>query len=210
MKRIFCISIFILFGCVAVSAQNNPFTRVSENYFRANPFDREYSKFITLLMNDPAIASKVMVKKTDTTLFSFMAQYKDYSPYTARADRTEIKLMEREVDAGADSVFVPDTVLIYQLLGYFNGKDGSELVKKEFARFDRRFKKDFFTDEHSDIVKDEKIIGGMINYYVFATDVSPVSISWVSTDETHSVFSILFRFKLKENMAVLPIPRDRR
>ena len=163
-----------------------------------------------MLMNDPVIASKVMVKRTDTTFFSFMAQYKDYSPYTARADRTEIKLLEKEFDVGDDSVFVPDTVFIYQLLGYFNGKDGPEIVKKEFAKFDRRFKKDFLTDEHTDIVKDEKIIGGMINYFVLAAEVSPLSISWVSTDETHSFFSILFRFKIKENMAVLPIPSPSR
>jgi len=210
MKRIFCISTFVLFSCSAIIGQNNPFARVSENYFRANPFDREYSRFIVLLMNDPVIASKVKVKRTDTTFFSFMAQYKDYSPYTARADRTEIKLLEKEFDVGDDSVFVPDTVFIYQLLGYFNGKDGREIVKKEFAKFDRRFKKDFLTDEHTDIVKDEKIIGGMINYFVLAAEVSPLSISWVSTDETHSFFSILFRFKIKENMAVLPIPSPSR
>jgi hypothetical protein len=210
MKRIFCLSTFIFFGCPGMIAQENPFMKISENYFRANPFDKEYSKFMVLLMNDPMIANKLMVKRTDTTFFSFRARYKDYSPYISRADGTEINLMEQKVDLGYDSLPAPDTIFIYQLLGYFTGDNGAESVKKEFNKFDRRFKKSFISDEYSDILRDEKPIGGMINYFVFGCQVSPVSISWASTDETRSIFSILFRFKIKENRAVLPIPSDSR
>jgi len=209
MKKIFCFVIFLLPVCSMIKAQENLFAKISDNYFRANPFDREYSKFVTLLMNDPMIANKAIVKRTDTTFFSFMAEYKNYSPYTFMADRTEIKLMEKEVEVG-DSISVIDTVFIYQLLGYKYGKDCLEAVKKEFSKFNRRFRSDFFTDQYSDILENHEVVGGMINYFVLKTTTSPVSVSWAKMDDNQSVFSIVFRFKIRENIVILPIPPDGR
>jgi|SRR6185369_3041438 len=208
MKKSFCF-VMLLLVCSMTKAQENLFARISDNYFRANPFDREYGKFVTLLMNDPMLADKSIVKRTDTTSFSFIAEYKNYSPYGFVADRTEVKLMEREIETG-DSVSVIDTVFIYQLLGYKYGKDGLDAVKKEFSKFNRRFKNDFFNDQQLNILRNEEITGGMINYFVLVTDVSPVSISWAKVDEYQSFFSIVFRFKIRENRAILPIPSDDR
>ena len=205
MKKVFCFVMLTLFVCSMIKAQENLFARISDNYFRVNPFDREYGKFVILLMNDPMITDKSIVKRTDTTFFSFIGEYKNYSPYGFVADRTEIKLMEKEMEVG-DSISVIDTVFIYQLLGYKYGKDGLESVKKEFTKFNRRFKNDFFTDQQSNILKNEEVVGGVINYFVLVTDVSPLSISWAKLDEYQSFFSIVFRFKIRENKAILPIP----
>jgi hypothetical protein len=209
MKKIFCFAMPLLFGCFTIKAQYDLFAKISDNYFRANPFDREYSKFVNLLMNDPIIANKAIVKRTDTTFFSFMAEYKNYSPYTFIADRTEIKLMEQEVEV-SDSISVIDTVFIYQLLGYKYGKDGLEAVKKEFSKFNRRFRNDFFTDQYSDILENQEVVGGMINYFVLRTTTSPVSVSWAKMDDYQCVFSIVFRFKIRENIVILPVPSDSR
>jgi hypothetical protein len=183
--------------------------KVADNYFRANPFTQEFSNFLRQLMNDPGLANKYLRKRTDTTLFSFMAEYKAFSPYTFLADRTEIKLFEKQVDIG-DSTQVLDTVLIYQLLGYSNGKEGIEIVKKEFNKFHKRFQKDFVESQVSEIKKKDEIVGGMINYFVYGTTISPLSISWVKMDEYQNAFSILFRFKKEQNIAVLPVSADAR
>ena len=209
MKKALSIIAFIFFLCQSLIGQENLFARIADNYFRANPFDREYSKFLQFFMNDPTIINKKIVKKTDSTFFSFTAEYKNHSPFSFVADRTEIRLMEKEMEFG-DSISVIDTVFIYQLLGYKYGKGGEEEVKKEFNKFNRRFKNDFYTDQHSDILKNEEVVGGVINYFVLFADVSPISISWAKADDFQSFFSIVFRFKLRQNLAVLPIPSDGR
>lgn len=184
--------------------------RVADNFFRVTPYNRPYSKFLNDLIKDPKISSKTMIKRTDTSFFSFVGEYKDYSPYTNfKANRSEIRLVETEVEIG-DSISVIDTVFIYQLIGYTYGKQGLDEVKKEFNKFHRRFKNDFFTDQQSDILRNEEVIGGTINYFVLTTTTSPLSISWAKMDEYQAVFSILFRFKIRENMAILPIPPDGR
>ena len=52
--------------------------------------------------------------------------------------------------------------------------------------------------------------GFIANYFVLFADVSPISISWAKADDFQSFFSIVFRFKLRQNLAVLPIPSDGR
>lgn len=201
--------IIILSFCFSVKAQENLF-RIAENYFRINPFNRPYNKFFTDLVNDPLITSKSLKRKTDTTLFYFAAQYKDYSPYTSfKSDRTEIRLMEKAVDIG-DSTEMIDTMFIYQLISYKSGPEGLEGVKKEFTKFNRKFKGDFFTDDHSDLLKGDEVVGGMVNYFVFTCQTSPLNVSWWKNGSDETAFSISFRFKISENMPVLPIPPDRR
>jgi hypothetical protein len=160
-----------------------PFTRSTRedcyNYFRINPFTQEFSQFLNQLMHDPGIANKSLKKRTDSSLFSFMAEYKNFSPYTFLADRTEIRFFEKAFDIG-DSTILLDTVLIYQLMGFSNGKDGLDIVKKEFDRFHKRFQKQFVDVQSSDLKKNDEVVGGIINYFVFGTTISPLSISWLN------------------------------
>ncbi|HEV8284204.1 MAG TPA: hypothetical protein VGQ09_07830 [Chitinophagaceae bacterium] len=102
-------------------------------------------------MNDPTLSNKTTTKRTDTSFFFFKGDYKNHSPFSFKADRTEIRLAEVEVNLG-DSIPLIDTLLFYQLLGYSYGEGGTEAVKKEFSKFDRKYGK-FFFSEGSEIRK---------------------------------------------------------
>ena len=208
MKKILGLCLFSIF-LQSFAPGQEVLTKIADNYFRANPFTQKFSHFLDQLMNDPAIGNKTVKKRTDTTFFSFMAEYKTFSPYTFLANRTEVKLLERQVDIG-DSTKLLDTMLVYQLLGYSYGKEGIESVKKEFNKFHKRFQKQFADSEASDLKKNDEIIGGVINYFVKGITISPLSISWAKLDEYQNAFSIAFRFKIEENLPVLPVSADAR
>ena len=207
MKKYYLIFLLTIFYS-SLQAQE-AIVKIATNYFRANPFTQEFSDFLDQLMHDPAIANKSLTKRTDTSLFSFMAEYKNHSPYTFLANRTEIKFYEKAVDVG-DSTLAIDTVFIYQLIGYSYGKEGAENVKKEFEKFNKRFQKQFFSSQPGDLKKNDEIVGGMINYFILGSTISPLGISWAKLDEFQNAFSILFRIKMEENNAVLPVAPDSR
>jgi len=205
-------SILIFFFAITATvtnAQQNVYVKIADNYFRANPFDREYSKFLVYLMNDPALVNKSITRRTDTTLFTFHADYKNFSPYSFAADRTEINLQEKEIEIG-DSVSVLDTMFIYQVIGYKMGKDGLEGVKKEYSKFNRKFKNDFFSDQQSNIIRNEQVVGEITSYFTLGTDTAPVSVSWAKVNDNQYFFSIVFRFKIRQNITILPIAPEGR
>jgi hypothetical protein len=182
--------------------------QVAKNYFRSNPYGVHFNTFLNHLLNDPALLNKTIEKRTDTTLFFFTGYYNNYSPFNFKADRTEIRLVEAEVDL-EDSLSTTDTLLFYQLLGYSYGKEGLELVQKEFSKFDRRYGRNLFGQD-SEIKNGQEIVGTARNYFLFTSAISPVSIVWAKLDDLQNVFTITLRIKVVENMATLPIPRDSR
>jgi hypothetical protein len=208
LKKLFFI-LFLIVIAAGLAAQQNVYSKIAVNYFRANPFDREWSKFLLHLMNDPMLLNKSIARKTDSTLFSFSADYKNFSPFGFVADRTEIKLMEKEIEM-EDSVFYTDTILVYQILGYKSGAGGDEPVKKEFSKFNRRYKNNFSSDQHSNILRNEQVAGEIVSYYSVFADTSPLSVSWAKVQENQFFFSIVFRFKIRENLTILPISPDGR
>jgi hypothetical protein len=207
MRKLLAIFFLICF-CSFANGQE-VLVKIASNYFRINPFNQNISQFLNQLINDPGIANKTVRKKTDSSLFQFMAEYKNFSPYSFLADRTEIRFFEKQMDIG-DSTSVMDTVYIYQLMGYSNGKGGLEIVKKEFDKFHKRFQKQLIDFQSSELKKNDEVVGGIINYFVFGTTVSPLSISWIKLDENQNAFSILFRFKMDSNEAILPVAADSR
>ena len=189
-------------------SNDNVLIEIIKDYFRSNPYDKFFSKFLDHLLNDPTLTNKTILKRTDTSFFFFKGEYKDHSPFSFRSDRTEIRLAETEVEL-SDSLFTKDTLLFYQLLGYsYGGKTGMETVKKEFAKFNRRYGKDFFSSEVSDLKKENEFIGTIKNYFVFVSPFSPLTVAWAKLDDYQNVFTITIRMKIKENIAGLPIPPD--
>ena len=103
-----------------------------------------------------------------------------------------------------DSLSTVDTILFYQLVGYSHGAAGTEAVKKEYSRFDRKYGKNFYSED-SELKKGDDVIGVTRNYFLLtSTLLSPLSISWAKLDDDKNVFTITFRIKLAENMATLP------
>ncbi|TMI80834.1 MAG: hypothetical protein E6H10_13070 [Bacteroidetes bacterium] len=184
-------------------AKDNPIFKIAKTYFRSNPFNIHFSTFLSHLTSDPALSNKTINKRTDTSFFFFRGEYKGHNPYTFKADKVEIRLAEGEVTM-EDSVSTIDTLLFYQLVGYSYEAAGTEAVKKEFSKFDRKFGQHFYAED-SVLKKDNEPIGMVKNYFLFSeTFLSPVSIGWVKLDDLQNVFTITFRIKLTQNMATLP------
>jgi len=217
MKRNLSFILFIFFTAYSdgqpiviniepVSA-DNPVFQIAKNYFRSNPYNTYFSSFLNHLINDPTLSDKTIEKRTDTGFFFFKGDYKNHSPFNFKADRTEIRLAEGEIDLG-DSLFTTDTLLFYQLLGYSYGKEGLGAVKKEFSKFDRKYGKNFYS-ENSDLKKGAEIVGAVKKYFVLFTPVSPVTIAWAKLDDYQNIFTITIRIKVIENTAQLPVYGNR-
>jgi len=188
-------------------SNNNPIVQIAKNYFRSNPYTLRFSTFLNHLINDPTLSDKTIIKRTDTTFFFFKGVYNNHNPFSFKADRTEIRLAEREVELG-DSLSTMDTLFFYQLLGYGYGKEGLESVKKEFSNFDRKYWKKFYSGK-TEFKKGDEITGTVKNYFTLpATVYSPIAVSWAKLDGFQNVFTITIRLKRIENIATLPISPD--
>jgi hypothetical protein len=214
MKKILLFSFFVITGgyCtsqpVTVSVHSEPYDallKMVSEYFRSDPYKKEFSWFLNHLLNDPTLTAKTIEKRTDSNFFFFKGDYKTHSPYSFKADRTEIRLAETEFYLD-DSLTVKDTMLVYQLLGYsYGGKTGMESVKKEFSKFSRRYGKHFLV-QTSDIHKASEIVGAQKDFFVPGLPNSPFTAVWAKLDELQNVFIITIRLKVKEDNAQLPIP----
>jgi hypothetical protein len=77
-------------------------------------------------------------------------------------------------------------------------------MKKEFSKFDRKFGQRFY-GEDSVLKEDDEPVGMVKNYFLLSESfLSPISISWAKLDDLRSVFTIMFRIKLNQNVATLP------
>jgi len=174
---------------------NDYLIKIVKNYFRSDPYRNEFGFFLKHLMNDPILVNKSTRLRTDTSLFYFQGVYKNYSPYGFLADRTEIRLAEQELVID-DSLSLKDTLIVYQLLGFNNGKAGLESVKAKYSKFNRRYSKHFIT-QSSDIKDGEEIVGASKNYFVYGVTSSPLTVSWAKLDEFQNAFIITLRLKIK-------------
>jgi len=176
------------------STANDYIFKIAKNYFHPNPYETDFGSFLKHLLNDPGLINKTTHKKTDSSLFSFQAQYKNYSPFGFLADRTEVKLLEREIVFDS-SLSQKDTLFIYQLFGFaFNGDAGLKAVKNEYSKFTHHYGKHFNT-ETSEIKKGDAVVGERQDYYVTGFPVSPITVGWAKFDEYQNAFILTVRFK---------------
>jgi len=170
--------------------------KIVRNYFRSDPYQNEFGFFLKHLMNDPILVTKATKLKTDTSLFYFQGVYKNYSPFGFLADRTEVRLAEKELLID-DSTSLKDTIMVYQLLGIsYNGKAGLESVKNEFSKFNRHYGKHFIT-QSSDIKQGAEIVGVTEDYFIYGLATSPLTVAWIKLDEYQNAFIITLRLKIK-------------
>ena len=189
-------------------SKDNAIFQVARHYLRSNPYNVHFSAFLNHLINDPTLSDKTIQKRSDTSFFFFRGVYSNHNPYSFKANRTEVRLAEHQV-AMEDSLSTVDTLLFYQLIGYSYSAAGTESVKKEFSKFDRRYGKEFYS-ELGEMKKDGQIVGMIKNFYFLdLTLLSPLSISWEKLDDYQSTFTITFRIKLRQNIATLPVSPDK-
>ena len=178
---------------------------IAEHYCRSNPFDKEFSRFLNHLINDPTLVNKTMTKRSDTSFFYFKATYTQHNPFPFKAIRTEVILAER-VEQLSDSIGQTDTLLYYQLMGYTDsGKEGVGDVKKEYKKFNHKYGIFFSDNKENELSKDRQVLGTVNNFFVSFNAVSPVTAAWaILNSQNENVFAVTFRFKVKENYAILP------
>jgi hypothetical protein len=183
--------------------------QVAKNYFRSNPFDREFSRFLHHLMNDPALQISTVSKRTDSSFFYLRGSYTRHNPFFFKAKRTEIVIAEQEVILN-DSLPLTDTLILYQLAGYSEeGSEGVKDVKEEFDRFDRKYLKKFYRSDLNQLKKGNEITGVIRNYFLRFSYIAPLSAAWQEIpNKKENVFVITLRFKVSGNGAVLPVSPD--
>lgn len=173
----------------------NYLLKIVKNYFRSDPYQNEFGGFLKHLMNDPILINKTTRLKTDTSLFYFQGVYKNYSPFGFLADRTEVRLAEKEFVAD-DSTSSKDTLIVYQLIGFsYNGKTGVQSVKDEFLKFNRRYSKHFIV-QSSDLLNGDEISGAVKHYFLYGVATAPLTVSWTKLDEFQAAFIITLWLKI--------------
>jgi hypothetical protein len=206
MKRM--LLLFFLLTRLAVHGQE-VFVKISENYFRSSPFDKEFSKFLGHLMNDPTLTDKTINKKNDSTLFFFQGAYSTHNPYFFKAIKTKIILAEKE-EILNDSLKLLHTVYVYQLIGYAPpGEEGIKDVKEEFEKFCRRYKKGFRDSNYEELKTNEKQSGEIRDFSYRNLHFYPLTAAWAtSKDHNDNIFAITIRFKVFNNLPYLPDSAD--
>ena len=207
MKKIPFI-VFILLTNYFSSAQD-VLMQVAKNYFRSNPFDREFSQFLSHIMNDPTLAQPIINKRTDSTFFYLRGDYTHHNPFFFKAKRTSVVVGEQEIILN-DSLQLYDTVITYQVAGYTDGgKDGEQDVKDEFERFDKKYLKKFIKHDYTELKVGNTVNGAIRNYFVRYSFLAPLSVAWQKiTANNENVFVITLRFKVSGNVATLPVTPD--
>jgi hypothetical protein len=178
--------------------------KVVKTYFRSNPYQVHFSTFLNHLMRDPTLSNKTIKKRTDTSFFFLEGEYNTHNPYTFKADKVEIRLVEGTVNL-VDSISAPDTLLGYELLGYSYGEKGVQAVKEEFERFQRKYGHYFSESEVSELKREGEVVGLVRNYFTSLASFSPLAISWIRLNDYQNVFTVTFRMKVLDNLAILPI-----
>lgn len=200
-----CLLLFFLF-IYHLSFGQDVVYNVAKSYFRANPFNKEFSSFLSYLLNDPRIKDKVMEKRTDSTLFYFQGTYTTHNPFFFKPKKVEVILSEMVIPI-VDSL-PPDTIFAYQLLAYDDdSKEGVQELKKEFEKIFKRYKNSFAGNQYTENSAATKIPGETYNFFDPLHAVSPFAISWFGPDEKKETCLVLtIRMDVYKNQAILPVP----
>jgi hypothetical protein len=208
MKKYSIIFFFIICLCYQSSAQQAVYN-IAKTYYRSNPFENNFSKFLDYLMNDPTLVNKTIHKKTDSTLFFLEGTYATHNPVFFKASQTNIILAEREEVENDSSQYI-HTFFVYQLISYASpGEEGIKDVREEYEKFCRHYKKKFEGDHYKELKAEEKQAGEITDYSLKYPRFFPLSVAWATSREHDAnIFALTIRFMVFENQAYLPITPD--
>lgn len=203
MKK-YCLSLILLSSLQTHSQEI--LRKVSDEYYRSSPFNKEFHRFIEHILNDPAFIKDTVHRKTDTTLYYMRGSYRGHNPYFFKAIRTDIILAER-LEPFLDSANTFHTVFYYQLVGYAPpGEEGINDVKREFEKACRRYKKGFTGNNDRELTSGNQKKGEVRDYMYRHAFYPPLTISWLTSESgANNVFAITIRFMMYDNRALLPV-----
>lgn len=205
-KLYFTLGLFF-FLSVRTVAQEEGLLQFAHSYFRSDPFQGQFSRFMEHLMKDPGITEKSVRLRSDTALFYFFGVYSSYNPFFFKPKRMEVLLEEMPFQL-ADSLPPQDTILVYQLVAYGeNSEKGLKEIRKEFEKIHRQYKRRFYDSNYKEFKANTSVTGEMYNYFVPFHGLSPLSIAWGKLESSDApILNITLRIKTKGNMTVLPVP----
>lgn len=206
MRKCYFILLSVLITCCSSFGQfTSPVFNITHDYFRSDPFQKEFSSFLSHLLNDPSISGKVLEKRTDTSLFYFQGLYKNHNPFFFKPKRTEVILTEMPVEL--DSLHT-DTIYTYQLIAYTdNTKEGDKELKKEFEKIFKRFKGGFFKYTFTESPARDELNGATYNFFDRLCAVAPFALTWSGPDKNKEMYLILtVRMSTHNNITTLPVP----
>jgi hypothetical protein len=204
MRKLYLVLSFVLYLTSLSHSQPSPVFKIAHNYFRSDPFQSEFSTFLTHLLNDPTLTDKILEKKTDTSLFYFQGTYTNYNPFFFKPTKVKVILVETSVPL--DSLRA-DTVYTYQLFAYDNNsKQGVEELKKEFAKIFKHYKNGFPKNTYSETRSGTSLTGETYNFFDPFHALAPFALSWFGPDKDNEMCLVLtLRIATENNKAVLPI-----
>lgn len=204
MRKLYLTGLLTLTLFPAAYSQS-PVYKITQSYYRSDPFETEFSSFLKHLLNDPTLTDKIIEKKTDTSLFYFQGTYTHHNPFFFKPQKVEVVLTETPVQL--DSLKA-DTVYSYKLLAYSNSsKQGAGEVKKEFEKIFRKYKGNFRKNSYTENPPGSKIPGASYNFFDPFCAVAPFAVTWLGPDENKTLCLILtIRMSAKNNRAILPVP----
>ena len=178
--------------------------KIAHDYFRVSPFNKDFSTFLSRLMNDPAVTEKKINRKTDSTLFFMEALYTTHQPFFFKPEKVKVIISERETEA--DSLNAPQPFFIYQLVGYApGGMDGRTDVEKEYEKLVKKYTRSFDMNQPRELKDGDKVTGEIRDFYFANVSFAPVTLAWSSNTENGNVFAITIRFLMFDNRAFLPV-----
>ena len=206
MRKIYTLFIPLFVLTIASQAQDGLF-QFTNNYFRHDPWQGSFSGFLQRLMSDPNLENKAQRQRTDTTLFYFQADYRQYNPFFFKPERVQVILEQSELSYD-DSLARKDTIFLYQLVAYApDSEEGRRDIKKEFEKIHRKYNRRFFESNYNESKEGETVIGASHNYFLAIALLSPLSVSWGRIESSKQLVLVLtLRIKSRENRAVLPAP----
>lgn len=178
--------------------------KIAHDYFRVSPFNKDFSTFVSRLINDPSVQQRTIRRKTDTTLFFLEGIYNTHKPFFFRPDKVKIILSERETEG--DSINPVQPFYLYQIVGYAPpGKEGKTDVQDEYEKLVRQYKRAFDMN-HPRELKDGDTLSGEIRDFYFENVSFPVmTLAWSTNNINGNVLAITIRFFVYDNRAFLPI-----
>jgi hypothetical protein len=203
--RKFCLTLFSFLLLCFSSYSQEPILKITRNYFRSDPFNKDFSSFLSHLLNDPALTNKIIEKRTDSTLFYLQGTYTAHNPFFFKPKRVQVVLTELEVNL--DSL-IRDTIYNYQLFAYDSDtKEGVEEVKKEFDKIFRRYKGSFRSNQYTENPAGNQSNGATYNFFDPLHAVAPFALSWFGPNENKEMCLVLtIRMDTYNNRAILPVP----
>ncbi|MET0634590.1 MAG: hypothetical protein ABWZ25_01100 [Chitinophagaceae bacterium] len=204
MKKRFVPFLVLLFLWSATIAQQDAMKKFTRAYYRSNPFEMTFGKFVEHVMLDPTLSSRVRSPRTDTSLFIFSATYTSFNPFQFKPARVDVALLEQNIQL-YEGRPQGDTIMLYVIIAHGDSTgSGLSEIKKEYDRITRRNKRIFFNAKEESIGEDG--VDGMItNFFVSYAQLSPVSVEWISGLGSRPLLRLTMRIRNRGNETVLPM-----